>query len=82
VVSLKVIKRIVSLCGATIPADFLTALEEADQRGGAPEVLKIGVAYARRQAQELFDAGVPGVHIYTLNRAEVVLELVDGLLSR
>jgi methylenetetrahydrofolate reductase (NADPH) len=82
VVSLKVIKRIVSLCGATIPADFLAALEEADQRGGAAAVQKVGVAFAKRQTQELLNAGVPGVHIYTLNRAEVVLELVDGLLPR
>ena len=81
VVSLKVIKRIVSLCGASIPADFMAALEEADLRGGASAVQKVGVAYARRQVQELLDSGAPGVHIYTLNRAEVVLELVDGLLS-
>jgi methylenetetrahydrofolate reductase (NADPH) len=81
VVSLKVIKRIVTLCGATIPDDFLMALEEADLRGGAAAVQKVGVAYARRQAQELLNAGVPGVHIYTLNRAEVVLELVDGLYA-
>lgn len=80
VVSLKVIKRIVSLCGATIPADFLAVLEEADSRGGAAAVQKAGVAFARRQVEELLNAGVPGVHIYTLNRAEVVLELVDGLL--
>ena len=80
VVSLKVIKRIVSLCCVDIPADFLATLEEADLRGGAAEVQKVGVAFARRQAQELLDAGVPGVHIYTLNRAEVVLELLDGLI--
>lgn len=80
VVSLKVIKRIISLCGATIPTDFLAALEEADLRGGASAVQKVGVAFARRQVQELLDAGVQGVHIYTLNRAEVVLDLVDGLL--
>lgn len=80
VVSLKVIKRIVSLCGATIPTDLMAELEEADMRGGAPAVLKVGVAFAKRQAQGLLDAGAPGVHIYTLNRAEVVLELVDGLL--
>lgn len=79
VVSLKVIKRIVSLCGATIPVDFLSELEQADAKGGAAAVQKVGVAHARRQARELMDAGVPGVHIYTLNRAEVVLELVDGL---
>jgi methylenetetrahydrofolate reductase (NADPH) len=79
VVSLKVIKRIISLCGATIPAGFLADLEHADQAGGAAAVQKVGVAHARRQAMELLDAGVPGVHIYTLNRAEVVLDLVEGL---
>ncbi len=79
VVSLKVIKRIVSLCGASIPAEFLAELEKADHKGGAAEVQKVGIAHARRQAQELLDAGVPGVHIYTLNRAEVVLDLLDGL---
>ncbi|MDD2364973.1 MAG: methylenetetrahydrofolate reductase [NAD(P)H] [Desulfuromonadaceae bacterium] len=79
VVSLKVIKRIVSLCGATIPPDFLAQLEEADLSGGAAAVQKVGIAHARRQAAELLKAGVPGVHIYTLNRSEVVLNLVDGL---
>jgi methylenetetrahydrofolate reductase (NADPH) len=81
VVSLKVIKRIVSLCGATIPAAFLEELEAADQAGGSVAVQKVGVAHARRQAEELLNAGVPGVHIYTLNRAEVVLDLVDGLVA-
>jgi methylenetetrahydrofolate reductase (NADPH) len=80
VVSLKVIRRIVSLCGATLPAALVSALEEADGRGGAAAVQEVGVAWARRQAQELLEAGVPGVHLYTLNRDEAVLQLVDGLL--
>ena len=80
VVSLKVIRRIVSMCGAALPAEFLAALEEADGRGGAGAVQQLGIAWARRQSQELLAAGVPGVHIYTLNRDEAVLELVDGLL--
>ena len=80
VVSLKVIQRIVSLCGAALPAQYLAQLEEADRTGGAQAVQRLGVAYARRQCQELLAAGVPGVHIYTLNRDEAVLHLVDGLL--
>jgi len=80
VVSLKVIQRIVSMCGAKLPAAYLAELEEADRRGGAAAVQQLGVAYARRQAQELLAAGVPGIHIYTLNRDEAVLNLVDGLL--
>ena len=78
VVSLKVIKRIVSLCGASIPAEFLVELEKADQAGGAAAVQKVGVAHARKQIRELLDSGVPGIHLYTLNRAEVVIELLKG----
>ena len=81
VMSLKVIKRITSLCGSTIPAAFLAELEEADQKGGAEAVQKIGIAHARRQAQELLAAGVPGVHIYTLNRSDATTEIVSGLLA-
>ena len=80
VVSLKVIQRIVSMCGAKLPPAYLAELEEADRRGGAAAVQQLGINYARRQAQELLAAGVPGVHIYTLNRDEAVLNLVDGLL--
>ncbi|UPU35079.1 methylenetetrahydrofolate reductase [Geomonas paludis] len=80
VVSLKVIQRIISLCGATLPAAYLAELEEADRKGGAAAVQEVGVAHARRQAKELLAAGVPGVHIYTLNRDQAVLDLVQGLL--
>jgi methylenetetrahydrofolate reductase (NADPH) len=81
VVSLKVIRRITTLCGATIPPDYLAALEAADARGGAAAVQELGVAHARRQARELLAAGVPGIHLYTLNRADAVLEIVQGLLT-
>ena len=80
VVSLKVIKRIVSLCGATIPADFMAKLEEADKEGGAAAVQRVGIDHARQQAQGLLAGGAPGVHLYTLNRAEAILEITDGLL--
>lgn len=82
VVSLKVIKRIVSLCGSTIPAGFLAELEKADKEGGAAAVQKVGIAHARKQIRELLDSGVPGVHIYTLNRAEVVLDMIEGLVMK
>lgn len=80
IVSLKVIKRIIAMCGATIPAGFMAELEDADRKGGAQAVKEIGIAHARRQVELLLQSGVPGVHIYTLNRAEVVTEMVEGLL--
>jgi methylenetetrahydrofolate reductase (NADPH) len=80
VVSLKVIQRIVSLCGASLPPAYMAELERADSIGGAKAVQKLGIEYARRQAEDLLSAGVPGVHLYTLNRDEAILDLVDGLL--
>jgi methylenetetrahydrofolate reductase (NADPH) len=78
ILSLSVIKRIVSLCGASIPENFLHALEEADKRG--PEaVQRLGVDHARHQVSELLEKGAPGVHLYTLNKAEACLEIVKDL---
>ncbi len=81
VLNIKMIERIRQLSGAFIPPEFMTALHTADSRGGAAEVRKTGVAYARRQAEELLAAGVQGVHIYTFNKAEAVMELTEGLLK-
>ncbi len=80
VLNLKMIERIKTLSGAIIPPDFMSALEEADRRGGAAEVRKTGVRYARKQAEELLAAGVQGIHIYTFNKAEAVIEITEGLL--
>ena len=81
VTSLKVLKRIVSLCGAAIPADFMADLEEADRSGGAAAVQRLGLAHARRQAEGLLAGGAPGIHLYSLNRADIICELTDGLLA-
>ncbi len=73
------LKRILSLCGASVPPGYLAELEKADAEGGAAAVARLGVAYATRQAQNLLDRGAPGVHLYTLNKAEACLEIVGGL---
>jgi methylenetetrahydrofolate reductase (NADPH) len=79
ILSLKSIRRIVSLCGASLPDAFLSELEEADARGGNDAVQELGIEHARHQAQELLDRGAPGIHLYTLNRAEACLRLVKSL---
>ncbi|WP_243545835.1 methylenetetrahydrofolate reductase [Pseudodesulfovibrio tunisiensis] len=75
IMSLKSAKFILSLCGAAIPGKFLSALEKAHEKGGDDAVYELGMDYAVRQAQELVDGGAPGVHLYTLNRAEACLEI-------
>lgn len=81
IVSLKQIKRIISMCGATLPDELMTRLDEANQKGGDSAVAKVGVEHARAQARGLLDGGAPGVHLYTLNKAELCLSLYEGLTS-
>ncbi|MBG0790080.1 MAG: methylenetetrahydrofolate reductase [Desulfovibrionaceae bacterium] len=79
IMSLKSAKFILSLCGAAIPGKFLSALEKAHEEGGDDAVYALGIDYATKQAQQLIDGGAPGVHLYTLNRAEAVLEIGGNL---
>lgn len=79
IMSLKSAKFILSLCGAAIPGKFLSALEKAHEEGGDDAVYALGIDYATKQAQQLIDGGAPGVHLYTLNRAEAVLEIGKNL---
>ena len=56
-------------------AQFISGLNGRAVFGGFYEVLE----QATRQAQDLIDRGVPGVHLYTLNRAEACLEIAGNL---
>lgn len=79
IMSIKSAKFILSLCGASIPGKFLSALEKAHEEGGDELVYEVGMEYAKKQAQELIDKGAPGVHLYTLNRAKACLEIGTSL---
>ena len=75
--SLKFIQRITSMCGASLPPSFLRALEQADVRGGDAAVQEVGIGHAAAQIQDLLDNGVPGVHLYTMNRSDGCLRIMD-----
>ncbi len=78
--SLSSLRFILEMCNARIPGRLINALMKANDEGGAKAVYKIGVAYARQQVKELLDGGAPGVHLYTLNKADMCLQLMDGVL--
>ncbi len=80
ILNINMINRIKELSGAYIPETFMQALIAADAHGGAKAVRAVGVAHARRQAEDLLQQGVAGVHLYTFNRAEAILELTEGLI--
>jgi len=40
---------------------------------------ELGIELATRQAEELLRNGAPGLHVYTLNRAEPTLRIFEAL---
>lgn len=69
------LRRVLSMCGASIPGKLFLDLMEADRRGGDAEVAKMGMDIAVDMISKLLIGGAPGVHLYTLNKAEMCLVL-------
>jgi methylenetetrahydrofolate reductase (NADPH) len=71
------IKRIVELSGARIPRELASRLEELKDDDDA--VAAFGIEYATRQCEGLLKAGVPGLHIYTFNKAKYASRILKNL---
>ena len=72
------VRRFTTLSGSEIPPDLDKLLDKyADDESGARDM---GVEYATNQVRELWDAGVPGVHFYVLNRSYSVSRILDNLM--
>ena len=71
------IRRFTSLCGATIPPDLDNKLDRFAEDDNA--VRDLGVEYASRQVEELWENGAPGVHFYVLNRSYSVSRILANL---
>jgi len=82
ITNVKQLKRMAELSGTPIPP----ALE--DRFGwisdNPDEVRKLGVEIATQFCAELIEAGVPGLHFYTMNTATATMEIAAnlGLLNR
>lgn len=72
----KHIKSLPSLFHCDIPAELADAVEAATT---GPEVLEVGVDWARRQTEELLNRGVPSVHFYVMQSSKAVSLLLDKL---
>ncbi len=71
------IKTITGMCGATIPPELVTRL---DERADDPEAIaELGVAYATLQCSDLLARGAPGIHFYTLNRSPATRAILAAL---
>jgi methylenetetrahydrofolate reductase (NADPH) len=65
-----------SMSGATVPAALQAAIDEASDDEA---VRAIGVRHCIAQCAELLEAGVPGLHFYTFNRARAPIEILATL---
>lgn len=77
VTNVKQIKRFSELSGAAFPEDLAARLDSVAE--DPAEVRRIGVEVATQLCQDLLDAGVPGLHFYTLNRSTATREIYANL---
>ncbi len=77
--SLESLRRILSLSGCNIPAKLYLTLEEAQQKGGSEAVREAGIAFAVEQIRRLLESGAPGVHLYSLNKADMCLRIASEI---
>jgi methylenetetrahydrofolate reductase (NADPH) len=77
IASLRQLKKITEICGATVPLGVQKKLEELEHDPSA--VQEFGVKLATDQCRELLDSGVQGIHFYTLNRSKAAREIFKNL---
>ena len=76
--SVKMMKMLAGLCGATITDELrqgIEALPEDDKEA----LVNFGTEFAVRQCKDLLRAGVPGLHIYTMDRSISSVVIVESL---
>ena len=65
-----------AMTGATIPTELAAAIAAAPDDDA---VRALGVSHCISQCVELLEAGVPGLHFYTFNRARAPMEILTAL---
>ena len=73
----KSIARIKSMCGSTVPIELRNMIEVYSKSPAA--LREVGLNYAVYQITDLIAKGAPGVHIYTMNRADYATEIISRL---
>ena len=71
------IERMVSMCGASIPAKLSKLLQRfGDDKFAMRDA---GISYAIDQIVDLVANGVDGIHIYTMNDAYVAKKITEAV---
>ena len=65
-----------TMSGASVPAALQAAIDAAPDDDA---IRALGVQHCIAQCVELLEAGVPGLHFYTFNRARAAIEILTAL---
>lgn len=71
------IKRMVGLCGATLPENYQRIIARFESNPAA--LFDAGMAYCVSQIIDLLASGTDGVHIYTMNNTTVARTICDSI---
>ena len=77
ITNVRQLERMAAMSGTEVPLSLATRLHAVADR--PDEVRRIGVEHATLLCRELLDAGAPGLHFYTMNRAAATLEVCANL---
>jgi methylenetetrahydrofolate reductase (NADPH) len=77
ILNAKGIRRMLGLCGGTLPDELERALSDVANDDEATR--ELGVRWATEQCRELIERGVPGIHFYTLNKSNATQRIFQTL---
>jgi len=67
---------VTQMSGATVPPALQRAIDESPDDDA---IRRLGVDHCIKQCAQLLEAGVPGLHFYTFNRARAPIEILGAL---
>ncbi len=71
------VKRMIELSNAYLPPKFLAMIDRFGENNDA--LKQAGIAYATEQIIDLISNGIRGIHIYAMNKPEVVGKIIANI---
>lgn len=69
------VKNIVGLSGTKIPKELADVIEK--YKDNPTDLKKAGLAYTKKQMEELLNHGVDGIHLYSMNKVEIARAIYE-----
>jgi methylenetetrahydrofolate reductase (NADPH) len=76
ITNIRLITKMAELSGSAVPAEVVARFDGVEE---PDEVRRIGLEVATELCRALLDAGVPGLHFYTMNFSRATREIYENL---